>query len=386
MSHLSEAQSVAEHFRIPKPFRVGLYENNGNINDTFMVTCADGHRYLLQHVNTTVFPMPERVMAGMEASILAQHRALASRNGSRWKPLELVETESGGDVWTEHGPWRMLRYIERTVACKSLSELPPGDRNRFAREAGRGLAIYSDLTSGIDVSSLKSSLPGYRDTRLYYSIFDSIVRGTRDLSDVDLPTDEAVRTATSHLFVVALPHDEWERRMGEMQDFISMANENRELAMTLQNALESGEIRTTAIHGDPKVENFLFDATSGEVVSLVDLDTVMPHTWLLDYGDMVRSFVNVVGEKERDLSRVAVDGEIYDAVRNGFLSETTTATPREKELMDVSVQVMTLELAVRFLTDYLRGDTYFRPGSNDPADINKVRALVQFELFSKLAG
>jgi hypothetical protein len=110
----------------------------------------------------------------------------------------------------------------------------------------------------------------------------------------------------------------------------------------------------------------------------------MPHTWLADWGDMVRSLANVAGERERDLNRVRVNRDVYQAVLAGFLRTTTTATPEEIAMMPRAVQAIALELGVRFLADYLRGDTYFQLGPGDPEDLNKVRALVQLELFRQL--
>ena len=97
--------------------------------------------------------------------------------------------------------------------------------------------------------------------------------------------------------------------------------------------MESGRIRRLAIHGDTKLDNFLFSTRTGRVKALVDLDTIMPHTWLADWGDMVRSLVNVAGEKERDLSRVQVDMDVYRAVARGFLSTAREVTPAEVDLM-----------------------------------------------------
>jgi hypothetical protein len=110
----------------------------------------------------------------------------------------------------------------------------------------------------------------------------------------------------------------------------------------------------------------------------------MPHTWLADWGDMVRSLVNVAGEKERDLSRVQVDMDVYRAVARGFLSTAREVTPAEVELMADAPQIIALELGLRFLTDYLRGDSYFRLGQADPPDLNRVRAMAQLTLFRRL--
>ena len=129
--------------------------------------------------------------------------------------------------------------------------------------------------------------------------------------------------------------DEDERRARredpELQPFIDFALSHEPMALKLQEMRERGEIRLVAIHGDTKIENFLFCRNTGDVRSLVDLDTVMPHSWLADWGDMLRSLTNIAGEKERDLSRVRVNREVYDAVTEGFMGATKSATPEEIE-------------------------------------------------------
>ena len=154
--------------------------------------------------------------------------------------------------------------------------------------------------------------------------------------------------------------------------------------MSLLEGMDAGRIRRLAIHGDTKLDNFLFSTRTGRVKALVDLDTIMPHTWLADWGDMVRSLVNVAGEKERDLARVQVDMDIYRAVARGFLSAAREVTPAEVELMVDAVEIIALELGLRFLTDYLRGDSYFKLGPADPPDLNRVRAMAQLTLFRRL--
>jgi Ser/Thr protein kinase RdoA (MazF antagonist) len=170
----------------------------------------------------------------------------------------------------------------------------------------------------------------------------------------------------------------------DLERFIALARGEAEYGLTLARALAAGRVRTVAIHGDTKLENFLFCARTGQVKSLVDLDTIMPHTWLSDWGDMVRSLANVAGEKERDLRKVRVDLEIYAALARGFLSTAREVTREEVALMAEAVELIALELGVRFLTDYLRGDSYFRLTLADPPDLNKVRALVQLTLFENL--
>jgi len=170
----------------------------------------------------------------------------------------------------------------------------------------------------------------------------------------------------------------------ELAPIIELVEEREPFAMGLWAAIEDGRIRHTLIHGDTKIENFLFCSETGRVKALVDLDTIMPFTWLADWGDLQRSMVNVAGEKERDHSKVIVDREVYESVAKGFLQAATEVTDHEVSMMVFAVQAITLELGLRFLTDYLRGDTYFRLGEGDPADLNKVRAIVQLTLYRRL--
>ncbi len=281
-----------------------------------------------------------------------------------------------------------MTYLEGTVTYKSLSEVAEDHRLEIAQEVGRGLAVYSDLTSGIDAATVPVSLPGYRNTKLYFHQLHSALEGVADLGAVAhrLPHDPEVLASSEKHFLRALPVAEWQARREdpELTRFIELALRYEPLALMMQDLREDGTIRETAIHGDTKIDNFLFDAETGKVVALIDLDTVMPHSWLADWGDMVRSLANVAGEKERDLSQVRVDAGVYEAVLRGFLGATNSATDEEIQIMPEAAQTIALELGVRFLADYLRGDTYFRLGPGDPADLNRTRALVQLTLFERL--
>ena len=152
----------------------------------------------------------------------------------------------------------------------------------------------------------------------------------------------------------------------------------------LVEKLACGELQKAVIHGDTKLENFLFSSSSGRVKSIIDLDTVMPHTWLTDWGDMVRSLVNTAGETESDPERIEIDPEVFSVAARGFLGSARYIDPQEIELMADAPQIMALELGVRFLADYLRGDSYFKLRVGDPEDLNKTRALVQFRVFEGL--
>ncbi|MBI4584396.1 MAG: phosphotransferase [Planctomycetes bacterium] len=398
---LALAARLGSRFQVPAPLEAFDFPEKGNINrDTFLIAGgapARAKEYLLQRINQQVFTRPKSVMAAMVASLEAQRQALSERplpEGRQWEAITLIPTRAGApylECRSRRGEtcWRLMAKIQGCRTFKSLSEV--ADRRRqleLAEEAGRGLAMYGDLTAGMDIKGLVSPLPGYRDTRVYYDQFASILNGNRTIEEArpHLPKDEIVRESTKQHFVVQLSAENYRRRKEDprLERLIRLAREEEEFGMRLLRAMASGRIRTVAIHGDTKLENFLFSARTGQAISLVDLDTIMPHTWLADWGDMVRSLSNVAGEKEADLSRVQVDMEIYEAVARGFLSTARAVTPAEVALMVEAVEIIALELGVRFLTDYLRGDSYFTLSPADPPDLNRTRALVQLTLFENL--
>ncbi len=393
---VSDIEWVAGQFQIASPIKVSPFPGRGNINlHTYHVHAGDGE-YLLQKVNSDVFKMPYRVMNAMIASIQAQSSALAhGLVDDLWEPICLIPTREDEhflDLTDEHGwsVWRMMVRIPQSISYKSLGEVEGLEAQlKLAEEVGRGLAIYSDLTASISPSTIEGSLPGYRDTGLYFRQFHSVMAGYRTLDQASdlLPDDPIIRESSGQHFLVALDPEEYLLRKldVDLQPFIQLVLEREPFAMGLWNALDAGKIRHTLIHGDTKIENFLFCSKSGRVKSLVDLDTIMPFTWLADWGDLQRSMVNKAGEKERDLSKVKVDREVYESVAKGFLEAAQEITDNEVSLMVSAVQAITLELGLRFLTDYLKGDTYFQLGNADPQDLNKTRAMVQLTLYKRLA-
>jgi hypothetical protein len=397
---LAQASRLAARFRLAHPVDAHDFPERGNINQhTFLVLAGarEPREYLLQRINDRVFTRPRSVMRAMIASIEAQRASIAAGRlapGEEWETITLLDTRDGRpylDVENHRGYscWRLMVKIPDSRTYKSLGAIAdPAERLRVAGEAGRGLAIYGDLTCRMRTSGLENPLPGYRDTRLYYRQLRSVLAGCRTPEEAQayLPSDPTVRQSTEEHFLVHLGAPEYRRRREdrEFRPFVELVQAEEAFGISLLEGMESGRIRRLAIHGDTKLDNFLFSTRTGRVKALVDLDTIMPHTWLADWGDMVRSLVNVAGEKERDLSRVQVDMEVYRAVARGFVSAAREVTPAEVGLMADAPQIIALELGLRFLLDYLRGDSYFKLGPADPIDLNRARAMAQLTLFRRL--
>jgi hypothetical protein len=397
---LKRAQTIASRFDLPAHFDVCDFAEKGNINQQTYLISAIPRRacseFLLQRLNPEIFSEPQAVMEGMIACIRAQQKALSETIQSKeeWETIRLVPTREGKnylEIPAEHGKecWRMMVKIRDVFTYRSLREVHDADqRLRVAEEAGRGLAFFGNLTAGMDASKTGTPLPGYRDTESYYSQLLAILAGCRSLDQAErfLPRDPTVRKHTEKLFLIACDIPEYHRRLNDPQlsPYIGTALEQQTFGLTLSRKLKSGELSRTVVHGDTKLDNFLFSTRTGRVKALVDLDTIMAHTWLSDWGDMVRSLVNIAGERERDLEKIDADQEIFGALAKGFLTSARQIKPGEIELMIDAAPIMALELGVRFLADYLRGDIYFQLKPGEPPDLNKVRAMVQLSLCKRL--
>jgi hypothetical protein len=392
-----EVAKIADMFRIEPVINSEEYPGKGNINfHTYAVHCTAGHEYLLQCINGAVFKKPERVMKSMVAWIAAQVEALEAatpRGGEEWEPITLVPSESG-PLWvdlpdeTGKSVWRLMRLIPEVDCWKSLDDAGPEKTRNIASEMGIGLALGADFARLVDLDGLSTSLPGYRDTKGYYQQLHSVLAGSQTEEEAApfVTEDPEVRESTEALHRLAIPADEARRRREdpELAPFIELALRWEERAKSLQEGVKSGVLSRTAIHGDTKIENFLFCRHTGKVKSLVDLDTIMPYTWLADWGDMVRSLVNVAGEKETDLTKIQVNKEVFRWTAEGFLATTRHTTRAERDMMVTAPQAIALELGVRFLADYLRGDSYFMLSEKDPRNLNKTRAMVQLTLFKRM--
>jgi hypothetical protein len=398
---IEQARRIASCFHLTEPVEVYDFHARGNINyQAYLILAGppdNRKEHILQLLNPLVFTQPLLVMGNMTACIQAQQSALSRgllRADEEWVPITLVPTLEGKNYLEQNDEqgvqcWRMMDKISDTQTFRSLNEiLDRREQLRLAEEAGKGLALFNALTAGMDAHKLACPLPGYRDTRFYFNQLMSVTAGCRTVEEAApyLPADPFVRRSNEHHFLIHLPQDEFHHRMDDPQlsSLMEMIRGQKAFGLTLQKELEAGSLKKVVVHGDTKLENFLFSGRTGKVKALVDLDTVMPHTWLSDWGDMIRSLANPAGEREPDPGKIRVDMDIFIAVARGFLESARGITLHETELMVDASRIMAFELGVRFLADYLRGDTYFKLRPADPSDLNKTRAMVQFRVFEEL--
>jgi Ser/Thr protein kinase RdoA (MazF antagonist) len=289
----------------------------GLINHSYRVD-APGSAYVLQRINGAVFPQPERIMENLSALAAA---ALALPDSG----VRLPTLATAGDLAyvrdTDGHVWRLMECIEPSRTLKRV------DSAGQAREVGRVLGRFHRLGAELDPASLAVTLPGFHHTPSYLA---------------------ALQAAAAK----ALPES-------EVATALAFIDERRALASVLDDALARGSTRARLIHGDPKVDNLLFDADGRKALCLIDLDTVQPGLLHHDIGDCLRSCCNRAGEAGAD--SVRFDLTLCEALLTGY-AETTAGllSDAEIELVAPAIRLIPLELGIRFLTDHLQGDRYFR--------------------------
>ncbi len=325
----------------------------GLINDTYLCRFQNGEttfKYILQRINTTVFKHPEEVMENVEvvtSHITARLRAKGIRDPSCITPT-LVHTRKGNFFLIDDSGlyWRMYHFIESGQVFDRIGSTV------HAYEIGRGLGAFQALLSDLSPAKLHDTLPGFHITPKYLADFDKALA-----ADVK---KRAIHVTAEQEFV----------------------NARRSLAPVLTNLVSEGKLSLRVVHNDPKVNNFMIHAETGKALCMLDLDTVKPGIVHFDFGDCVRSAANPLGEDAANLDLVRFDLSLYNAVMRGYISEAGTfLTQEELAMLPKSVEVITFELGIRFLVDYLQGDTYFK--INYPLH-NLHRARVQFKLLQSI--
>ena len=322
--------AIAQRFRVEGSIAAVAPVPGGHINDSFRVDMhperGASRSYLLQRLNRRVFPRPELVMENVVrvARHLAQRSArypalIAVRDGHEWI------TTSSGDVW------RMFVFVPGASVRQRVHS--PADARAAGQAFGEFLRLLAD-----DVLPLHETLPGFHDTRARFAQL------------------EAARSAdVCHRVSDALP------------EFAAVQAE-RALADVLPPLLASGTVPMRVVHNDAKTGNVLLDEQTGAALCVIDLDTVMLGSALYDFGDLVRSATSPSAEDEEDLSRVGVRLDLFEALTQGYLEAAgAVLTGPERGLLAFAGRLITLEQAVRFLTDHLAGDRYYRierPGHN----------------------
>jgi Ser/Thr protein kinase RdoA (MazF antagonist) len=336
---LETLHTIAEKFASGNSVSAVTEFGNGNINDTYIVTCSPQEKFVLQRINTHVFKQPSLIMQNMRAFTEHVHRRV-KQEGRVWDSPRVIPAQDGNDYFidSDNGFWRAISFIDNARSFDTITD------TAHAREVGYALGTFQSLISDLPIDSLADTLEGFHITPRYLQHYDTVFpQHKRQLSP-------------------------------EVKHGIQFIEERRAFAFTLEDA----GLPLRPIHGDPKVNNVMVHNDTGKAISIVDLDTVKPGLVHYDIGDCIRSGSNPLGEDAEDWQAVHYNPEIGAALLEGYLAEAQAfLTPADYEHLYTSIRLLAFELGLRFFSDYLAGDVYFKVKYPEH---NLQRALVQFQL------
>ncbi len=335
----SQLQEISKQFQIYGEILHAETCKIGHINETYSATYDQGGtrvRYIHQKINRTVFKDPDTVMENVvrvTRHLRAKLEALQVRDITR-RCLTIVPTRDGKSAYRDSSGeyWRTFVFVEGVETFESVRS------PRQAHEAGRAFGFFQNLLVDLPGPRMTDTIPHFHHTRKRFQAFQKAV-------------------AQDHF-----------NRAASARPEIEFALKHEGIVDTLLNALAKKKIPERITHNDTKFNNVMLDTVTGEAMCVVDLDTVMPGCVLYDFGDMVRTATSPTMEDELDLSKVRMQMPMFKKLAEGYLETAGQfLTPAEKSYIAFAGKLITLTIGLRFLTDHLAGDTYFRihrPGHN----------------------
>ncbi|MEC3905526.1 aminoglycoside phosphotransferase family protein [Tamlana sp. 2201CG12-4] len=322
---------------------------SGHINDTYLIKTAEKPYFVLQRINHGVF---KDVPGLIENKVAVSHHIQKKlENKSRKKQergvLAFAKTKDGTSYFRgdEGNYWNLMYFIDKSVTHETVSS------EEIAYEGGKLMGKFLTLTDDFDSSKLIEVIPNFHDMSFRYAQFE-----------------EALNVALNERLIIA-------------KDHIKFIEDSRKEMHILQRLKEAGEIKLRVTHNDTKISNVLFNKKD-KGICVIDTDTVMPGIIHYDFGDAIRTICNTAAEDETNLDLVEFNVSYYKAYKKGFLKHMKSSiTPLELKYLPLGAKTMIFIMALRFLTDYLNGDVYYKIKYPEH---NLDRAKNQFKLLESL--
>jgi len=325
-------QEISQQFQIYGDILYAEPCKIGHINETYMATYNQGGmlvRYIHQKINQTVFRDPDAVMDNLlRVTTHLRNRLLAegARDVTR-RALTVVPTRAGQPYFRNGDGecWRTFVFVDRAQTFEAVQS------PRQAHEAGHAFGRFQHLLVDLPGGRLFETIPQFHHTRRRFNAFKEVVQS-----------------------------DQYNRAHIAAKE-IAFAEAHENIVDVLLEAMQRGEVPERVTHNDTKFNNVMLDWESGEALCVLDLDTVMPGTVLYDFGDMVRTTTSPTLEDEKDLTKVCMQMPMFEALARGYIEAARPfLTPAERSYLVFSGKLMTFTIGLRFLTDFLSGDKYFR--------------------------
>jgi Ser/Thr protein kinase RdoA (MazF antagonist) len=342
---MNDLMTIAASFAYPSKVQAIKSFGNGNINDTFLVTIDElkQEQFILQRINTKVFHHPQLVMQNM--CVYTQHvhdRLQQFPLDRRWEVPQVLLTPTAQSWVNDNGScWRAISYINDSQCFDVLTP-------QQAPEVGYALGMFHNLISDLPPDRLADTLEGFHITPQYLQQYEK-VRAAAKIT----PSSEV-----TYCLKFVADRQSW--------------------AAVLETAKSQDKLPLRLMHGDPKVNNVMFDVATQKAVSVIDLDTVKPGLVHYDIGDCLRSGCNPMGEETPTWQTVQFDPDLCQGILTGYFSVAKAFfTDNDYSYLYDAIRLLAFELGLRFFTDYLAGNVYFKVKYPEH---NLIRALVQFKL------
>lgn len=298
----------------------------GHINDTYRVVCDNGNKYTLQRINNKVFPNVVGLMNNIISVTEYLREQVKAEGGDPERESMTVVPLKNGDWYFENesGFWRMFIFIDDAITLQNCEE--PSD----FYNAGRAFGKFQQQLSNFPADTLCEAIENFHNTKVRYENLEKAIAANMS------------------------------GRADEVAEEIAFARARKDDCSVLVDMLTNGELPLRVTHNDTKLNNVLLDPETKAPVCVVDLDTVMPGLSLYDFGDSIRFGASTAAEDEKDLSKVECDLGLFEEYVKGFLSQCRSLTENELAMLAFSAKIMTLECGMRFLTDHIDGDKYFK--------------------------
>lgn len=308
--------------------------DSGNINKTYVAVFKDENdslkKYLVQRINTSVFTEPYKLMKNIEGVTSYLKRQMRKESDSTHRVLEVVKTKEGKSLCCidkngQKDYYRVYEFIENAVTYDYSTDA------NIVFNTGVAFGNFQKSLQNYPMNMLHETIPDFHNTKKRYK---------KLIEDIKIDPESRVMNVTKEIVFILMRED---------------------ICSLIIDDLENNRIPYRVTHNDTKVNNVMMNSTTGEYMAVIDLDTVMPGSLLFDYGDGIRSTASTAKEDEPDLNKVELNLELFEEYTRGYLSEMAPyITEEELNLMGESIRIITLELAIRFLNDYINGDTYFK--------------------------
>lgn len=315
----------------------------GNINRTYKVRVGEKY-YILQNINVNVFRDPDALMNNITGVCEHLRSKLPPTANPMRETMNFIDTHDNKHYFLDDTGkyWRMYIFID-AISYQSIEK--PG----LFYKAGKAFGNFQSLLSDYPAEELAETIPNFHNTPKRYEDFENAIKNCK------------------------LPE-----RLEQAKELINEYVSRKKLAYAATDPMDSGEMPIRVTHNDTKLNNILMDEKTDEGLCVIDLDTVMPGSVLYDFGDAIRFGASTAAEDEPDVSKISLDLELFDEFTHGFVEGTKGALNEcELSLLPEGAMLMTYECGMRFLGDYLNGDTYFK--INYP-EHNFIRARAQITL------